>query len=121
MSTSLAERARAARGRALIRSWEYRQRNHARGVWYRLRRTLVDAAEAWVIGEEAADALERAGRQPLAVGRELEPPKRLFFVGRAELEAVPGARRVPVRLCVELLEARSVALVPHAEAGARPR
>jgi hypothetical protein len=117
----LEDRVRRIRGRVLVRSWEYRQRHHAKGVWYRLRRVLVDAAEAWAIDEEAADALERSGREPIAVGRELEPPKRLYSVSRAEIEALAGARRIPVRLCVELLEARSVALVAHAESGTHPR
>jgi hypothetical protein len=32
--------------RALIRAWEYRQRAYSKGVWFRLRRALVGAAEA---------------------------------------------------------------------------
>jgi hypothetical protein len=35
----------------------------------------VDAAEAWIIDEADADALEAHGRIPLPVGRELDPPR----------------------------------------------
>ena len=118
MNGSLHERARRLHERAVIRSWEYRQRNHSTGVWYRLRRVLVDAAEAWAISEGAADGLERAGRTPLPVGRELDPPKRLFFVTPDELATISGCRCIPVRLCPELLQARDVALVSHADPGA---
>ena len=45
MTERLHERARRIHERALIRAWEYRQRNHSKGVWYRLRRLLVDAEE----------------------------------------------------------------------------
>ena len=119
MRPSLHERARRVRERAQIRSWEYRQRNHSKGVWQRLRRVLVDAAEAWVISAGSADGLERAGRRPLSVGSELEPPKRLFFVTSDELATMSGCRRVPVRLCTEFLQAPDVALVAHAEPSAR--
>lgn len=115
MKPSLHERARRVRERALIRSWEYRQRNHSGGVWRRLQRVLVDAAEAWVISAGAADALERSGHTPHPVGSELEPPKRLFFVTAEELAATSGRRRIPLRLCAELLQAADVALVAHAE------
>ena len=58
----LQERARRARERALIRAWEYRQRNHSHGVWFRLRRVLVDAGQLWVIDEREADRLEAPRR-----------------------------------------------------------
>ena len=113
MNEALHERARRIRERALIRDWEYRQRNHAKGVWYGFRRALVDAAQAWIIEERDADRLESEGRVPLAIGRELAPPIRLFFLTEEELSAFSPRRQVPVRLCVELLQARNVILIAH--------
>ena len=102
-----------ARERTLIRAWEYRQRDYARGVWYRLRRVLVDAAEAWIIGDDDGDRLERDGHVALPVGRELDPPIRLFFLSEAELTAVADRRKTSVRLSSELLHARNIALLAH--------
>ena len=119
MSRSLHERARRIRERAAVRSWEYRQREHANGAWYRLRRVLVDASQAWIIEEPDADCLEREGHTPLPVGQELEPAKRLYFLTERELESLPSRRQVPVRLTAELLEARSLALLAH-DPGLRP-
>ncbi len=121
MSDLLRQRARRIREQALIRAWEYRQRHTSHGVWHRLRRVLVDAAEAWVISEEDADRLESRGHAPLPVGRELEPPKRIFFVTKDELSTLSDRRQVPVRLSRELLLARSVALVGHPEEVSRSR
>ena len=114
MNEALHERARRARERALIRAWEYRQRHYAKGVWYRLRRVLVDAAEAWIIGNAGVDRLESAGHVPLPVGRELAPPIRLFFLSEEELEAISDRRQIPARLCTELLHAGNLALLAHA-------
>ena len=113
MTDRLHERVRRMRERELIRRWEYRRRNHAGAVWHRLRRALVDAAEAWALDEPDADRLERAGHAPLAVGGELEPPKRVYFVTGQELGTLPSRRRIPVRLGPELLQARSLTLVGH--------
>jgi hypothetical protein len=113
MTERLQERARRMRERALVRSWRYRQRDDAQGVWFRLRRVLVDAAEAWAIDDADADMFEDAGHEPMKVGRELEPAKRLFFLTLSELEAAPSRRRIPLRLGSELLEASNLALVPH--------
>jgi hypothetical protein len=109
----LHDRARRMRERELIRAWEYRQRSHSNGVWYRIRRVLVDAAEAWIIDEHTADRLENQGHIPLPVGREFSPPKRVFSLSVEESNAVPHRRRIPVRLCAELLQARSLVLFPH--------
>jgi hypothetical protein len=79
----------------------------------------VDAAEAWIIDEADADELEARGHIPHPVGRELAPPKRLFFLAEEELEAVPHRRKVPVRLHSELLLARSLAFLLHASAKER--
>ena len=108
---TLHRRARLMRERMLIRGWEYRQRHHAKGMWYRLRRSLADAAEAWEIDDRDADRLATLGHAELPVGVELHPPKRIFFVTPHELAALPSRRRIPVRLGGKLLEARNLALV----------
>ncbi len=110
---TLQERARRVREQAMIRSWQYSQREHSNGVWYRLKRVLVDAEQVWIIDEREADRLEADGRKPLPVGRELTPPKRLFFVTPEELTTIAGRRQIAVRLNAEFLDTRSVALVPH--------
>ena len=114
MTDRLHRRARLIRERELIRGWEYRQRDHAKGVWYRFRRVLVDAAEAWVIDDRDADRLAALGRAALPVGAELQPPKRIFFVTAKELAGAPSRRRVPLRMAGELLEARNLALIAFA-------
>jgi hypothetical protein len=119
MTAAQRERVRRIRERAVIRAWEYRQREHAAGVWFRLRRVLVDAARAFIVAEADADRLEREGARPLPVGRELSPAKRLFFVTGEQLETL-AAREVPVRLTAEFLQATAIALLPHPE-GARAR
>ena len=117
MNEKLHERARRMRERAQVRAWEYRQREYSKGVWHRLRRVLVDAAEAWIIDECDADRLESQGHTPLPVGREFSPPKRLFSLSEADMKGLFHRRRIPVRLCAELLQAPSLALVPHARPG----
>jgi hypothetical protein len=115
MNEMLHERVRLIRERSLVRAWEYRQRAYSKGVWFRFRRVLVDAAEAWIIDEADADALELRGHVPHPAGRELAPPKRLFFLSREEMELLPHRRQVPMRLHGELLLARSLAFVPFAK------
>ena len=115
MSDRLRRRAQLIRQRALIRTWEYRQRHHAKGMWHRFRRLLVDAAEAWVIDDHDACRLAALGRAEQPVGAELDPPKRIFFVSPQELAGVPSRRRIPLRLKGELLYARNLALVPFAD------
>lgn len=115
MTHTLHERARKIRERGLILKWEYRQRHHAKGTWFRLRRVLVDAAEAWVISLEDADRLAAEGVEPLAVGAELEPPKRIFVMGVDRLATVESRRRIGVTLNVELLQAPALVLVPFTE------
>jgi hypothetical protein len=114
MTGAQRERVRRMRERAVIRAWEYRQREHASGVWFRLRRALVDASRAFIIPDADADRLEQWGGQPLPVGQELSPQKRLFFITPAQLETL-DAREVPVRLTAEVLHARAIVLLPHAE------
>ena len=85
MSESLARRARQVRSRVAVRAWEYRQRNLSKGVWFRLRRVLAEAKEAWAIGPESFDALVAEGYPREAVGDELAPapPDRLRLRGSA--------------------------------------
>lgn len=116
MTAALHLRVKRARERALIRSWEYRQRRHSHGVWYRLRRVLVDAAQAFAISAEQAAQLEAAGYESLPVGRELEPRKSLFIVDEQCLSTLSNRREVRVGLGSDLLSAEHLVLLPH-----RPR
>ena len=61
---SLEYRLRQQQKRLLIRSWEYRQRRHTHGVWFRLRRVLANAGAAYVIWPRT---LEHCWRK--AIGR----------------------------------------------------
>ena len=69
MIASLERRARTYRSRMLIRAWDYRQRDHARGVWLRLRRVLADASHAYIVSGPDADRLRR-GQPVLLRGRD---------------------------------------------------
>jgi hypothetical protein len=111
VSEGLRRRVRQLRSRAAVRAWEYRQRHHAKGVWLRLRRVLADAQTAYVIPEREAERLLAEGVHPEAVGRELEPPRIILFVPAERVARLAGAREVPVRLGVEVLEAPALALV----------
>ena len=112
MSPSLERRLRQLRSRVLVRSWDYRQRRHARGVWFRLRRVLADAREVHVIAHEEAEKLIAEGHRPEPVGREIEPPKLLVFAPAERIARIAGARPLPVALGVELLAAECLALTP---------
>jgi hypothetical protein len=112
MTDSLERRLRQLRSRVLIRAWRYRQRDHAQGVWFRLRRALVDAREAFALPVAEARALVEEGFPVEAVGQELEPARIIVRVPKARLESVAGARGVPVRLGRDLLGAEALALVP---------
>jgi hypothetical protein len=111
MTPSLERRLRQMRSRVVVRSWSYRQRHHARGVWFRLRRALADASEAYLIGREEADALAAEGHRVEPVGQELEPPRPIVFVPSARAAQIASARPVAVRLSAELLAAEGLALV----------
>jgi hypothetical protein len=112
--TVLHERARRIQQRLVVRAWEYRQRAHARGVWFRLRRVLADADRAFVVEPSDASALVRLGIRPEPAGLELHPPRQLFFVPPQVLAELGSAREIPVRLSAELLHAKHVALLRHA-------
>jgi len=100
------------RARVLVRSWEYRQRHHARGVWFRLRRVLAGASAAFVVPSDAAAALAAEGYSLEPVGQALEPPKSILFVPADRVARIASAREVPVRLSRELLEAPCLVLTP---------
>jgi hypothetical protein len=118
MREQLEARVRGARSRALLRSWEYRQRHLAKGVWYRLRRVLAEAREAWAISEAEARRLEAEGYGPEPVGLELEPAKEIFFVPAERLERIEQRHTVALALEAELLESRHLALVAFPAGGA---
>jgi hypothetical protein len=111
MTHSLEQRARRIRSRAVIRAMEYRQRKHARGVWFRLRRVLADAERAFVIPDEALDRLVAEGWKLEQPGLELEPKKRLVFLSDARIRQIEGARSIPVSLGADFLQATSIALI----------
>jgi hypothetical protein len=112
MTLSLEQRARQFRSRVLVRSWEYRQRNHAKGVWFRFRRVLADASDVYAVAREAAEALVAEGYRAEPVGQELQPPKLIVFVPAARVERIASARPLAVRLSAELLAAECLVLVP---------
>ncbi|HEV8323986.1 MAG TPA: hypothetical protein VG389_20385 [Myxococcota bacterium] len=111
MSERLRRRAAQVEGRLAVRAWKFRQRHHAGGVWFALRRVLADAAEAWIIPEEQAAVLVGEGVRPEAVGAALEPPRVILFVPRERLERIAGRRGVALHLSPELLAAKALALV----------
>jgi hypothetical protein len=111
-SSSLEQRLRQFRSRMLVRSWDYRQRHHARGVWFRLRRVLADASAAYAVTREDAAALVAEGYSAEPVGQELEPSKLIVFAPATRVERLASARVLTVRLSAELLAAEALALVP---------
>ena len=106
------ERARAVRTRAAIRRWKYRQRDLAAVVWFRTRRVLADAKEAYVISGGDAERLLTEGYKAEACGARMEPQKIIIFVDSMRLAHIESRRRIPVRLGPDFLLATAVALVP---------
>jgi hypothetical protein len=117
MTAALHARVRQMSERALIRAWEYRQRNLSKGVWFRLRRVLTDASRAFVVTAEQANQLESMGCHPLPIGEELEPKKRIFMLHEQQLANSSAYRRVPVRLSREILDAPNLVLVSFVSDG----
>lgn len=112
MTSALERRLRQLRSRVLVRSWEYRQRRHARGVWFRLRRVLSDASEVHAVAREEARELVREGHAPEPVGEDLQPPKLIVFAPAARVARLASARPLAVRLSAELLLTECLVLVP---------
>lgn len=112
MTAALERRVEELRRRVLVRSWEYRQRHHARGVWFRLRRLLADASAAFVIPAEEARTLLAEGFRAEPLGQALEPPKVILFVPGDRVARIASARPVQVGLGREVLEAEYLALTP---------
>ena len=71
MSATLERRVRQYRSRMLIRAFDYRQRHHAAGVWFRLRRLLAGTSQAYVVSENEAAQLRQEGFRVEPVGGEL--------------------------------------------------
>ena len=105
-------RLREFRSRVLVRAFEYRQRRHASGVWFRLRRLLASASEAYAITRDEADRLIAEGCLPEPIGQELAPPRLIFLLPPGRAAGIASARPLAVRLNVELLAAESLVLVP---------
>jgi hypothetical protein len=111
MTTVAERRLREFRSRLLVRAWDYRQRDHARGVWFRLRRVLADAAEAFAVSEEDVRQLVAEGHGLEPVGSELAPPRQIVFVSSERARRLGSARPLEVRLSAELLASSCLALV----------
>lgn len=109
---TIAERVKAVRARALIRRWEYRQRNLAHGAWDRFRAALAHARDAYAIDEATAAALLAEGFAGDDRGRGLEPPRTIVWVTAERAERLVSARPLVLRLDAELLAAQYLALVP---------
>ena len=105
------DRAKEVRARAAVRRWDYRQRNLAAGVWYRLRRVLADAKAAYVISDDDARLLIAEGYAPEACGGRVTPEKTIGFVDEARLLRVASRRPIRVALGPDFLTATAVALV----------
>jgi hypothetical protein len=114
MSQAMERRLRQLRSRILIRSWAYRQRRHAHGAWYELRRVLAEASAAYVVSEEDAERLLAEGHAMVAAGASLEPSKVIVLAPADRVADLASARPVPVRLAGDVLAARHLVLVPFA-------
>jgi hypothetical protein len=108
----LQRRVRERQARVLARVFEYRQRRHARGAWFRLRRALTLARETYALPRDQGEQLVAEGCPADPVGSELAPPRLIVRVPAARIAAVPSARPLAVRLNAELLSADCLALVP---------
>ena len=93
-----------------MRAWEYRQRRHAKGVWFRLRRLLALAESAWAISGEEADRLEAEGFAAEPLGAEIVPQKRIFVVDESQLVRLESRRPLDIGLSQDFLAARCVVL-----------
>jgi len=104
-------RLRKLKGRLATRTWEYRQRNCAKGVWPKLCRVLADAAQAYEISEAELTELLAEGHAVEAAGEALHPPKTIIFVSPARAAALQSRSEIPLHLTAPLLRAERLALV----------
>lgn len=112
MSAALEQRVRQYRSRMLIRAWHYRQRRHAHGVWFGLRRLLADTRQAYAISATDAERLRAEGFRIEPLGLAIEPPKSIVFAPASRIITLASAMEIPVSLGEALLNARYLALVP---------
>ena len=117
MTAAQERRLREFRSRVLVRAFDYRQRRHARGAWFRFRRTLALSREAFAIPRAEAERLVAEGHRPEPVGREIEPQRIVVFVPRERVARIASACPLDVRLSAELLAAEGLALVPFPAEG----
>jgi hypothetical protein len=110
MSASFHVRVGQYRRRMLIRAWQHRQRNHTHGVWFRLRRVLADAQDAYILTRADATELVAEGYRAEPVGSELAPARLIVFAPAARLARLASARPIIVRLSAELLSAEALGL-----------
>ena len=110
MREALQRRVREIRGREAIRRWEYRQRRHSKGVWFRLRRLLAEAETAIAITDDELARLRATGIEPQAVGAELMPPKQILLLDAGMARSVVG-EGLPLRLDARLLASKNIVLI----------
>jgi hypothetical protein len=116
VSAVFERRLREQRARVLIRTHDYRQRFHAHGVWFRLRRVLADASAAYAVSEADARTLVAEGYTVQPVGAELEPPKLIVTVPADRVRTMASAAPVQIRIGGALLAASCLVLVPFGTA-----
>lgn len=117
MSRAQERRLREVRSRVLMRAFahRHRQRRHAGGVWFRFRRVLADAREAYAISADEGGRLIAEGYRPEPLGGELAPPRVILRLPRERVAGIASARPLAVRLDAEMLSAECLALVPFEE------
>jgi hypothetical protein len=109
---SLARRVKEIRARALVRRWEFRQRNLAHGAWLRLRVALAMAKEAYAIDSITRRQLIDEGFPEDRRGQDLEPPRFIVWITPERVSSLTGARPQPLRLDAAMLASTELALVP---------
>lgn len=112
MNPGMERRLRQLRSRVLVRSWAYRQRRHANGAWFELRRVLAEASTAYLVSAKDVQRLIEEGHLPEPAGNAFQPPKVIVFAAPDRVARIRGARPVPVRLGGELLAGEHLVLVP---------
>ena len=113
MTEKMRKRVRDIHARAAVRRWEYRQRDRAKGVWFRLRRELTRARAVYVLSAAVADALERERANRASVGDELHPKRKIFWVTDAELDRYrAGIEEIAINLDLLARPDGAWALVP---------